>query len=598
MSALVSIIIPCYNAERWVGEAIRSALKQTYSPVEVIVIDDGSTDRSLDFIKSFKDEIRWETGPNRGGDYARNRGFALSAGKYIQFLDADDYLLPSKIERQMQVLENRRADVVYEDCQVLFENADGSRKWGSLEVSGEHADILEKLLDGWAPPPCTFLFSRLAVEKAGGWNENLTSAQDNDFYIKVALAKTTWSYASGSQSVYRRLSVPTVSTQNARATDENLIRVFRETEANLLRDGCLADRYRRAIARSYLGIGRKHFNSDIAWFYRLRREAQRLWPSIVDECSHPYRLSAKVLGIPATENLRSLKHQGLERLKRPVRTLRNGLRRFERYALPILMYHNVGQRPAKDPFGLTVAPDRFELQMRYLVSHGYRTMWPSDWLALRSEGKPLQERAVLLTFDDGYADMVEYAFPILRRYGLKAAVYVVTRRLGLTNTWDEVNGNPTMRLITGEQICRWAGQGIEFGSHTQTHPHLAALNKQRLTDEIEGSRDDLKCLLGAEVISFAYPYRDGVDSTAIRQKLIRTYPLALTVNVGLNSIETNPYEMRRVPILPDDSLHRFERKLRFEQTIAAQLRGRLPEPIKKAARLSRLVLETAFSNSS
>jgi cellulose synthase/poly-beta-1,6-N-acetylglucosamine synthase-like glycosyltransferase len=64
MSALVSIIIPCYNAERWVGEAIRSALKQTYSPVEVIVIDDGSTDRSLDFIKSFKDEICWETGPN------------------------------------------------------------------------------------------------------------------------------------------------------------------------------------------------------------------------------------------------------------------------------------------------------------------------------------------------------------------------------------------------------------------------------------------------------------------------------------------------------------------------------------------------------
>ena len=96
MQPLVSILIPCYNAERWVGQAIESALAQTWPNKEVIVVDDGSTDGSLEVIKSFGDRIKWETGPNRGGNVARNRLLELSHGEWIQYLDADDYLLPAK----------------------------------------------------------------------------------------------------------------------------------------------------------------------------------------------------------------------------------------------------------------------------------------------------------------------------------------------------------------------------------------------------------------------------------------------------------------------------------------------------------------------
>ena len=116
---LVSIIIPCHNAERWITESIRSALDQTYPHVEVIVIDDGSTDQSLNAIRSFGNQLVWETGPNRGTNHARNRGFALSKGQYIQFLDADDYLLPEKILRQVRVLETAEVDLVYEDSQFF-----------------------------------------------------------------------------------------------------------------------------------------------------------------------------------------------------------------------------------------------------------------------------------------------------------------------------------------------------------------------------------------------------------------------------------------------------------------------------------------------
>src|SRR5438128_899411 len=99
---LVSILIPCYNAERWIGEAISSALAQTWSEKEIIVVDDGSTDGSLQQIRKFDGLVRWETGPNRGGNAARNRLLELAKGEWLQYLDADDYLLPDKIAKQME----------------------------------------------------------------------------------------------------------------------------------------------------------------------------------------------------------------------------------------------------------------------------------------------------------------------------------------------------------------------------------------------------------------------------------------------------------------------------------------------------------------
>src|SRR4029450_6412226 len=136
MDRLVSVIIPCYNAERWIGEGIQSCLNQTYAPIEVIVIDDGSTDRSLEVIKSFGNKIRWETGPNCGGNHARNRGFSISSGHYIQFLDADDYLLPEKIARQVGFLEESGVDVVYGDWRHEHFGPNGSSWLEEIAISG------------------------------------------------------------------------------------------------------------------------------------------------------------------------------------------------------------------------------------------------------------------------------------------------------------------------------------------------------------------------------------------------------------------------------------------------------------------------------
>ncbi len=173
---------------------------------------------------------------------------------------------------------------------------------------------------------------------------------------------------------------------------------------------------------------------------------------------------------------------------------------------PAVLYHHIGPtRPGTYP-DLTISPEQFERQIRWLASKGYVGILPSDWLRWRRDGTGLPEKPVLLTFDDAYDDTAQYALPILRRYGFGAAIFVVTERLGGTNTWDEAEGCGTLKLMTAEQIQSWAERGIEFGAHSRTHPDLTKLSAIECRDEVAGSKRELSALLGSPVVSFAYPY--------------------------------------------------------------------------------------------
>jgi len=306
---LVSVIIPCYNAERWIAEAIDSCLRQSYSSLDVIVVDDGSTDRSLEIIESYRSRIRYETGENKGGNHARNRGFSLSEGKYIQFLDADDYILPEKIERQVRFIEEMKADVVYGDWRHCHHFPDGSCVLADITVTEKQSDILESMLRGWWVAPHALLYHRNAVVKSGGWDESLRSFQDFDFLASVVMSGADVRYQSGCYAVYRRHGNETVSTSNPILSLKNAGIAYEKVEAKLKETGRLTSNYSEALAIAFFRLARSYYDIDRGLFDKYIEETLRLDPSFNLPGSWLGALSRRLLGIRRAEGLASWKRK-------------------------------------------------------------------------------------------------------------------------------------------------------------------------------------------------------------------------------------------------------------------------------------------------
>jgi peptidoglycan/xylan/chitin deacetylase (PgdA/CDA1 family) len=218
------------------------------------------------------------------------------------------------------------------------------------------------------------------------------------------------------------------------------------------------------------------------------------------------------------------------------------------------MYHHVGPSRPGTFAQLTISPKMFERQVRWLAYLGYVGIRPSDWLGCLRDRTGLPERAVLITFDDGYADLTENALPVLRRYGFGAGVFIVTGQLGGTNAWDEVKGSAPHRLMTADQIRYWATQGIEFGAHSRTHVDLTTLTPSELNDEVLGSKNDLMNLLGSQAISFAYPY--GNYNSDVYECVRESFDLAFSTmeDFPFNSLLTDRHLARRNGVQTGDFL--------------------------------------------
>lgn len=166
----------------------------------------------------------------------------------------------------------------------------------------------------------------------------------------------------------------------------------------------------------------------------------------------------------------------------------------------IWTYHSVGD-PSDDPYGITVSPRRLDAQLAWL--HARRLTGVAVGTLLREHaggGRGL----VGLTFDDGYADFVEEALPVLRRYGFTATVFVLPGRDGGTNEWDPLG--PRKPLLTLDQIRGLAGSGMEIGSHGLLHRDLTALPDTELHEETRGSRELIRELTGTAPEGFCHPY--------------------------------------------------------------------------------------------
>ncbi len=177
---------------------------------------------------------------------------------------------------------------------------------------------------------------------------------------------------------------------------------------------------------------------------------------------------------------------------------------------PILMLHRVVEEtPQPNPYNLCMSQRDLARVVGFLRDTGYTMSTVEDAFQAWKRGEPV-ERLACLTFDDGYEDFYTHAMPVLERLNCPASVYIVTRRLGETNTWDALE-MPEARLLTPSQVREVGARGVRFGVHSATHPRLSQLTPAARVQEIAGAKQDLEALVQREAEVFCYPHWDQDD---------------------------------------------------------------------------------------
>src|SRR5262245_386019 len=197
MTPQTSVVIPAYNAARWLAAAVESCLTQSFQALEIIVVDDGSSDATKSLVAQWDAPVRVVRMDHRGSSAARNVGTALARGEFVQYLDADDYLLPDKIARQIACLESSGAEVVYGDWRYRFEFPGGWHLLSPIVRPGQLQDPLPACIRNWWAGLGAFLFRRQVVMRAGGWDEDIDVLDDRDLCLRLAAGGARFVYQPG-----------------------------------------------------------------------------------------------------------------------------------------------------------------------------------------------------------------------------------------------------------------------------------------------------------------------------------------------------------------------------------------------------------------
>jgi peptidoglycan/xylan/chitin deacetylase (PgdA/CDA1 family) len=239
-------------------------------------------------------------------------------------------------------------------------------------------------------------------------------------------------------------------------------------------------------------------------------------------------------------------------------------------SIPILMYHQVTPQPhpAFQKYALT--PRMFAAQMRWLKLAGYVPITFDRLLDGWASRAALPARAVIITFDDGFQDCVDYAVPILRQHSFTAMFYLVAGLAGARSEWLAARGL-AYQLLDWPTARQLEATGFACGSHTLTHPHLAALGPAECRAELRDSRARLEHQLGHAIRDLAYPFGSfDADVRAIAAEA--GYRTACTTTIGRSHAGDDLLALRRIPVNGTESLLDFVSRLYTTRT-SGELRG-------------------------
>lgn len=237
---------------------------------------------------------------------------------------------------------------------------------------------------------------------------------------------------------------------------------------------------------------------------------------------------------------------------------------YKRYEMPIIMYHRVVDSPDEvGVHGTYVTKELFKKHMQVLKDNGYRTVTfkelAEDHLLTKRFDKG--NKFVVLTFDDGYEDNYRVMFPILKEFGAKAVIFLLSE--SKYNEWDVNNPhNPEKRfdLMSEEQVKEMAAYGVEFGAHTKTHPYLSSLPIEEAREQIVQCKQKLEQTYGQPFITFAYPYGDLNDE--VKSEVRKAgFTFAVSTDSGEINVDSDLFQIRRIGIFPRNSMLTFRRKI-------------------------------------
>lgn len=561
---MISAVIATYNRRQSLARCLATLFDQD-APVgqyEIVVVVDGSSDGTSEMLRSLQSQgnlvvIEQE---NRGQTAALNAGVKAASGEIVLFLDDDLICHRSLLSSHVNAHKHGDPMVIYGRMKGLLGPSPSFVERWTCEALERYYERLEKDPapkwpdDAWAGPNCSL--PRAVFQDAGGYDDQLFPRRGEDVDLGLRLWKMGIHFAFEPRAITSHDWVK--SRRQAWADDEstgasvvNLCHKHPEYRPYCGLSGLLG-----APSWKRLAVGAAANRPAIAaalldWLIaRLEKSSSRAWARRFGERVFEVRQAvATAAGA-----------------RREAGSWQELTKEFG-HCLAVLLYHHIGfPAVTAEHLSLTISPAKFLRHVRWLRWRGYTAITPAQWLAWRVSGEPLPRKAVMLTFDDAYADLAQHALPVLERYGFPSVVFVITGRAEDSATWE---GRPTMTM---EQIRQWAGRGVEIGAHTRQHADLTVLPDEEVAVEVRGSQEDLT-QAGVASLSFAYPY--GRVDDKVRRAVGEVFPLAFTCEEGLNDLATDLLLLNRTMVQRTDTMLDFEFRAALGRSPLAPIRTRL-----------------------
>jgi glycosyltransferase involved in cell wall biosynthesis len=298
---LVSILIPAYNAQEFLSDTVRSALAQSWSPKEIIIVDDGSRDETLAVARQFESaSVKVSTQKNQGAAATRNAAYSMAQGDFIQWLDADDLLSPDKVACQMRAAERWGGNTLYSSAWAFFMYRPQKARFTPTALWADMPPLewmTRKMEQNLHMQTATWLVSRELTEAAGPWNTQLLGDDDGEYFARVLMASDSVKFLSEGKVYYR--VTPSSRLSYIGKSDRKMEAQLASMELNIQYLRSLEDSPRvRAACRTYLCNWLIHFYPERP---DLVARAQQLAQSVgedlpLPELSWKYRWIQKTLG--------------------------------------------------------------------------------------------------------------------------------------------------------------------------------------------------------------------------------------------------------------------------------------------------------------